>query len=210
MKRLHIQRGVAALLLGSAALAAVAQSANPFPGVGRAATPKEVAAWDIDVRPDFKGLPKGSGTVVQGMDIWEAKCASCHGVFGESNEVFSPLIGGTTKDDIKTGRVKRLTDEFGLTHEQAAQAVGRSRSTASNLLRLLNLVEPVQQMLMAGDIDMGHARALLPLDGAALEIQYSTSIEKLGLMPGMLGVIFKGARCDIHNPALLKQLKKVL
>jgi ParB family transcriptional regulator, chromosome partitioning protein len=62
--------------------------------------------------------------------------------------------------------LKRLTDEFGLTHERAAQAVGRSRSAASNLLRLLNLSEPVQQMLMAGDIDMGHARALLPLDGA--------------------------------------------
>lgn len=62
--------------------------------------------------------------------------------------------------------LKRLTDEFGLTHEQAAQAVGRSRSAASNLLRLLNLTEPVQQMLMAGDIDMGHARAMLPLDGA--------------------------------------------
>jgi ParB family chromosome partitioning protein len=62
--------------------------------------------------------------------------------------------------------LKRLTDEFGLTHEQAAQAVGRSRSAASNLLRLLNLSEPVQQMLRAGDIDMGHARALLPLDGA--------------------------------------------
>ncbi|MBS0444897.1 MAG: ParB/RepB/Spo0J family partition protein [Proteobacteria bacterium] len=62
--------------------------------------------------------------------------------------------------------LKRLTDEFGLTHEQAAQSVGRSRSAASNLLRLLNLSEPVQQMLMAGDIDMGHARALLPLDGA--------------------------------------------
>ncbi|MBB4846054.1 ParB family chromosome partitioning protein [Paucibacter oligotrophus] len=62
--------------------------------------------------------------------------------------------------------LKRLTEEFGLTHEQAAQAVGRSRSAASNLLRLLQLVEPVQNMLMAGDIDMGHARALLPLDGA--------------------------------------------
>jgi ParB family chromosome partitioning protein len=62
--------------------------------------------------------------------------------------------------------LKRLTDEFGLTHEQAAQAVGRSRSAASNLLRLLNLSDPVQQMLMAGDLDMGHARALLPLDGA--------------------------------------------
>ncbi len=60
----------------------------------------------------------------------------------------------------------RLVSEFGLTHEQAAQAVGRSRSAASNLLRLLNLAEPVQTLLMAGDIDMGHARALLALDRA--------------------------------------------
>ena len=63
--------------------------------------------------------------------------------------------------------LQRLIREFGLTHEQAAQAVGRSRSAASNLLRLLQLTEPVQTMLMAGDLDMGHARALLTLDGAA-------------------------------------------
>lgn len=62
--------------------------------------------------------------------------------------------------------LQRLVKEFGLTHELAAQAVGRSRSAASNLLRLLNLAEPVQTMLMAGDIDMGHARALLGLDRA--------------------------------------------
>jgi ParB family chromosome partitioning protein len=62
--------------------------------------------------------------------------------------------------------LQRLVGEFGLSHEQAAQAVGRSRSAASNLLRLLNLAEPVQTMLMAGDLDMGHARALLPLDRA--------------------------------------------
>ena len=62
--------------------------------------------------------------------------------------------------------LQRLVKEFGLTHEQAAQAVGRSRSAASNLLRLLNLADPVQTMLMAGDIDMGHARALLALDRA--------------------------------------------
>ncbi|HYF44088.1 MAG TPA: ParB/RepB/Spo0J family partition protein [Ramlibacter sp.] len=63
--------------------------------------------------------------------------------------------------------LSRLIRDFGLTHEQAAQAVGRSRSAASNLLRLLNLAEPVQTMLMAGDLDMGHARALLALDRAA-------------------------------------------
>ena len=62
--------------------------------------------------------------------------------------------------------LKRLIDEFGLTHEQAAQSVGRSRSAASNLLRLLNLAEPVQKLLMAGDVDMGHARALLSLPAA--------------------------------------------
>ncbi len=62
--------------------------------------------------------------------------------------------------------LQRLVKEFGLTHEQAAQAVGRSRSAASNLLRLLNLADPVQTMLMAGDLDMGHARALLALDRA--------------------------------------------
>lgn len=60
----------------------------------------------------------------------------------------------------------RLVKEFNYTHEQAAQSVGRSRSAASNLLRLLNLAEPVQTMLMAGDVDMGHARALLALEKA--------------------------------------------
>ena len=62
--------------------------------------------------------------------------------------------------------LQRLVTEFKLTHEQAAQAVGRSRSAASNLLRLLNLADPVQKMLLAGDIEMGHARALLALPAA--------------------------------------------
>ena len=103
-----VKASVVAVLVTLAGHGAMAQTA--YPGVGRPATPKEVAAWDIDVRPDFKGLPKGSGTVAKGQDVWEGKCASCHGVFGESNEVFSPLVGGTTKDDIKTGRVARLND----------------------------------------------------------------------------------------------------
>lgn len=71
--------------------------------------------------------------------------------------------------------LQRLIKEFGLTHEQAAQAVGRSRSAASNLLRLLNLTEAVQTMLMAGDLDMGHARALLALERAT-QITAATQI----------------------------------
>lgn len=80
-----------------------------YEGIGRTATPAEIKAWDIDVRPDFKGLPPGSGSVSRGQEIWDAKCASCHGTFGESNEVFTPIIGGTTKEDIKNGRVAALS-----------------------------------------------------------------------------------------------------
>ena len=87
---------------------AVTAFAGHYPGVGRLATPAEIAAWDIDVRPDFKGLPPGSGSVAQGQKVWDAKCASCHGTFGESNEVFTPLVGGTTAADVKAGRVKSL------------------------------------------------------------------------------------------------------
>lgn len=100
--------------LATAALALSCSAAfaqTTMVGIGREATASEVKAWDIDVRPDFKGLPKGQGSVSQGQDVWEAKCASCHGIFGESNSTFSPLVGGTTKEDVKTGRVARLTDE---------------------------------------------------------------------------------------------------
>jgi S-disulfanyl-L-cysteine oxidoreductase SoxD len=78
--------------------------------IGRLATEAEVRAWDIDVRADFLGLPKGEGSVQTGQQIWEAKCATCHGVFGESNDVFTPLVGGTTPQDIETGRVRTLVD----------------------------------------------------------------------------------------------------
>ena len=100
----------AALLACSAGLAAAAPADAAYPGIGRAATARELAAWDIDVRPDFKGLPPGQGSVAQGQVLWEERCASCHGVFGESNQTFSPLVGGTTAQDIQTGRVARLTD----------------------------------------------------------------------------------------------------
>ncbi|MBL8473271.1 MAG: ParB/RepB/Spo0J family partition protein [Rhodocyclaceae bacterium] len=80
------------------------------------------------------------------------------------------LIENIQREDLNpleeaTG-IQRLIDEFQMTHEQAAQAIGRSRPAASNLLRLLHLAKPVQDLLMAGDIDMGHARALLPLPKA--------------------------------------------
>lgn len=100
---------ISAALLAVAGMAAAQASAGKFAGIGRDATPKEVAAWDIDVRPDFKGLPAGSGTLAQGQEIWEGKCASCHGFFGESGEVFNPIIGGVQPKDLETGHVANLT-----------------------------------------------------------------------------------------------------
>ena len=105
-----------AFSLAALVLSAVASAQTPtispqdrYPGAGRNATPREVQAWDIDVRRDFQGLPPGQGSVAQGQDVWESKCAQCHGIFGESNEVFSPLIGGTTAEDVKTGHVANLS-----------------------------------------------------------------------------------------------------
>jgi len=95
----------AALLMGGALAAG---PADKFPQVGRSATGAEVRAWDIDVRPDFKGLPKGQGSVRQGEVVWEAQCASCHGSFGESSDIFTPITGGTSAEDIRTGRVDSL------------------------------------------------------------------------------------------------------
>ena len=74
--------------------------------------------------------------------------------------------------------LRRLTEEFGMTHESAARAVGRSRSATTNLLRLLNLSEPVQQLLLTGDLEMGHARALLALDGARQILEANEIVAK--------------------------------
>ncbi|GER14744.1 c-type cytochrome [Variovorax boronicumulans] len=104
------KRALLLLVLACGAAAWAQPKTAGYAGIGRDATPKEVAAWDIDVRPDFKGLPPGSGSVTRGQDLWEGKCASCHGVFGESNQVFSPIVGGTTAEDIKSGHVARLKD----------------------------------------------------------------------------------------------------
>ena len=97
-------RWISALVAACLPLAASAA----FDGIGRAATDEEIRAWDIDVRADFKGLPPGSGSVRQGEELWEAKCASCHGSFGESNQTFPPIAGGVTPKDVEAGRVAAL------------------------------------------------------------------------------------------------------
>ena len=107
--------------------------------------------------------------------------------------------------------LQRLVKEFGLTHEQAAQAVGRSRSAASNLLRLLNLADPVQTMLMAGDIDMGHARALLAVDPAT-QISLATMIiaRRLSVREAEKLVAIALADAELPKPAPREKPRDIL
>ena len=127
----------------------------------------------ILVRP----LPQGNYEIIAGER--RSKAARLAGLtevpvlvrdVADENAAVMALIENIQREDLnaleEASGVQRLIDEFGMTHELAAQAIGRSRSATSNLLRLLQLVKPVQQMLLAGDLDMGHARALLAVDGA--------------------------------------------
>jgi ParB family chromosome partitioning protein len=94
------------------------------------------------------------------------------------------LIENIQREDLnpieESAGLQRLIDEFKMTHEQAADAVGRSRSATTNLLRLLKLARPVQEMLMEGALEMGHARALLALDPAR-QIEAGSRVAARGL-----------------------------
>ena len=108
MSNSRIRKAAVATALGL--VFGTAAAANPGVTLGRAATPAEIHAWNIDVRPDFQGLPDGHGSVAEGEKLWEAKCASCHGDFADSNSVFPPLVGAfqATAKEMKEGVVPAL------------------------------------------------------------------------------------------------------
>ena len=113
----------------------------PMTQIGRAATPAEVKAWNIDVRGDFKGLPKGAGSVSMGADVWDGKCASCHGAFGESNSVFAPIVGGTSKKDIESGNTYFLSHS-GYTHRTTLMKVSKLSTMWDYISRAMPWNEP--------------------------------------------------------------------
>lgn len=195
-----------AALIGNLALA----QQKPWHHLGRDATPAEVKAWDIDVRPDFKGLPKGSGSVAKGEEVWEAKCASCHGSFGESNEVFTPIIGGTTKADIERGRVKNL--EQGSTFPQKTTIM--KVATVSTLWDYINRAMPwnAPKTLTTEEVYATTAYLLslaevVPAD-FTLSDQNIADVQKR--MPNRNGMVFHeplwkvGGKGDVNNVACMK------
>ncbi|TXT26349.1 MAG: chromosome partitioning protein ParB family [Gallionellaceae bacterium] len=138
-----------------------------------------------------RALPDGSHEIIAGERRWRAaQLAGLNQVpvlvrkVADNAALAMALIENIQRENLnpleEAVGIQRLIDEFGMTHQVAADAVGRSRSAASNLLRLLKLPQPVQAMLMEGGLDMGHARALLALDGAR-QITVANKIASGGL-----------------------------
>lgn len=136
-------------------------------------------------------LEDGSHEIIAGERRWRAaQLAGLNQVpvlvrkVADNAALAMALIENIQREDLnpleEAVGIQRLIDEFQMTHQAAADAVGRSRSAASNLLRLLKLSQPVQAMLMEGELDMGHARALLGLEGAA-QISIANKITLGGL-----------------------------
>lgn len=203
MRTLNI---LAAALISSAAWA----QPTPWNDIGRDATAAEVKAWDIDVRPDFKGLPKGAGTVEQGEQLWEAQCASCHGSFGESNEVFTPIVGGTTKADIERGRVKNL--ESGSTFPQKTTMM--KVATVSTLWDYINRAMPwnAPKSLKPDEVYSVTAYILSLADVVPPDFTLSNEniAEVQKRMPNRNGMVFHeplwkvGGKGDVKNVACMK------
>ncbi len=167
-----------------------------FKNIGRLATPDEIAAWDIDVRPDFKGLPAGEGSVRLGEQVWDVKCASCHGTFGESNEVFSALIGHTKAEDVKTGRVKALT-------EGTPRTTMMKLSQISTLWDYINRAMPwnAPKTLTTNEVYASTAYMLYLADlvPAAFVLSHNNMAQAQQLLPNLNGLKKHDALWDIKG-----------
>lgn len=192
-------------------------AAEKYQGVGRAATPAEIQAWDIDVRPDFKGLPKGAGSVDRGLELFESQCASCHGSFGESNEVFTPLVGGTTANDIKSGHTLAL--KTGTVPQRTTFMKVASISTLFDYIQrampwtspkslkpddvyavlayLLNLAEIVPADFVLSDTNIAEVQQRMP--------NRNGMTTNHGMWPGK--TFGNGGKPDVHNTACMKNCK---
>jgi len=116
-------------------LAALPASAQSRFGFGRAPTQGEIAAWDIDVRPDGHGVRAGRGTVTHGQEIYDTKCATCHGTFGESNQ-YMVIAGGVRTADLKSGRAA------GLRSPDVVRTLGNKLNYATTLWDYINRAMP--------------------------------------------------------------------
>ena len=204
MKLKGLGRGLDALLAGNETLSKEQQRSLPVgnlqPGKYQPRTQmdsvslEELAAsirvqglmQPILVRPLGEKIGEDRFEIVAGERRWRAAQMACLAEvptlireIPDESALAMALIENIQRENLnpleEAQGLQRLIDEFSMTHQQAADAVGRSRPAASNLLRLLQLAAPVQALLMHGDLDMGHARALLPLS-SGLQIQLAQRV----------------------------------
>ena len=210
LRSLRLCGGELALSLGllTGALAHAAPD-SALVGIGRAPTPAEVAAWDIDVRADFQGLPKGSGSVALGDTVWEAKCAACHGAFGESNEVFMPLVGGTTQADIASGHVANLAQP-GVPHRTTLMKVSKVSALWDYIRRAMPWTAPkslTPDEVYAVLAYLLHLGEIVPADFVLSDRNIAQVQARL---PNRNGKVFDAdlwgvnGRGDVHNTACMK------
>lgn len=180
-------------IVGQVALAALLTAMMPAHAqvkyhLGQAATPSEVAGWNIDVRPDGVGLPDGQGSVAQGNDVYDANCASCHGTFGESNQYLS-LTGIGSKLNYATTLFDYINRAMPFPHSKSLSADQVYAATAY----VLNLNNVVPADFVAN-------KDTLP----KVKMPYR---DKMTSYPGLMSIHGKP---DVHNVACMKDCAKDL
>ena len=182
--------GAVVLTAALAAMPAVAKVGEY--GIGKPATPEEIAGWDIDIRPDGKGLPPGSGSVEDGEMLYEEKCASCHGSFGEGVGRYPVLAGG----------------EGTLTDERPDRTIGSYWPYASTVWDYIHRAMPFPQPQSLTDDEVYAITAYvlnlndLVDDDFVLTQDNLASIE----MPNKDGFFFDD-RPDTHNTECMENCK---
>lgn len=184
-----------------AALGLTATAAAHHPGhygIGEVPTAEQIAAWDIDIRPDGAGLPPGSGTVQEGEEIYDRQCASCHGVFGMGEGRYPPLAGGTVDDLRRAGQLGLRPDK----------TVGSYWPHATTLFDYIRRAMPFGngQSLTAGQTYavtayVLHLNGILPYEGA-LDADSLAAVE----MPNR-GGFFDDPRPDVVNTACMRDCR---
>lgn len=181
--------------LCAAVTVAIASAAPASFGFGKPATAAEIAGWDIDVRPDGTGLPPGRGTVAQGQDIYDAKCASCHGTFGESTD-YMALAGGIGS----------------LASSQPMRTTGSKLNYATTLFDYIRRAMPFPNPKSLGDDEVYaltayvlHLNDILPAD-AALDRESLPRV-RMPNRDGFTtahGFMRKDGKPDTHNVACMR------
>jgi len=207
-----LARALRASAVAVTCIAGLAWGQPPAPDlskIGRAPTPAEIAAWNIDVRGDFQGLPKGAGSVALGTQVWEAKCSSCHGDFGESNSVFTPIVGGTSKKDIETGRVFFLSNP-GYPHRTTLMKVSKLSSLWDYIHRAMPWNAPKSLSTEEVYGVLAYILNLGDIVPAGFTLSDTNIREVEGRLPNRFGhVIYKPmwearGKGDVANPACMK------